>query len=58
MPDGFSSGLVLHHGGLVQYVGQVFEEVYAVQSAGAGQGIEDAAASGSGMTTEEHEVLS
>ena len=54
---GFDRGLVRHFGHPVEQVGEIFEEVDAVQPAGTRQRIEDASALGAGMASEEQGVL-
>ena len=57
IPVGFRSE-VLQVGRLVQHVGEIVEEVDAVASAGAGQGVEDTPALGAFMAAEEEGVVS
>ena len=48
LPEGLRRCSVWHFGAAVEHVGEVFEEVDPVQPAGAGQGVEDASALGTG----------
>ena len=55
--EGFGRCTVWHFRAAVEHVGEVFEEVDFVQSAGAGQGVEDGTALRSGVAAEEQGVL-
>ena len=55
--EGIRRRPVGHRSHSVQHIGEVLEEVDAVQSAGTGHGVEDCAAPGSGVAAEELGVL-
>ena len=55
--EGFGLGAVGHVSHAVEQVGEVLEEVDLVESAGAGQGVEDAPSLGSGVASEEQRVF-
>ena len=57
IPVGFDWSPVRHFSHPVEQVGEIFEEVDAMQPAGTCQRIEDASALGTGVASEEQRVL-